>query len=75
MGALHFLDHDFDLVDYHTQGVKHTLELYETGGELFLRLWINGRGSDMPVLCRVTRDQAKELAAGADYFATRLGGA
>lgn len=72
MGAANFLDHDFLLDDYITQGLQHHLELYETGGELFLRLWVGGRGADMPVLCRLSKAQAKELAQGAEGLSTRL---
>ena len=72
MGALHFLEHEFALADYFTEGLAHDLELYETGGELFLRLWIGGRGADMPVLCRLSQDQAKELAEGANRLAGRV---
>lgn len=69
MGANHFLEHEFLLDDHVTQGVQHAVELYQTGGGLYLRLWIGGRGANMPVLCRLTQAQAKELAEGAERLA------
>ena len=72
MGAAHFLDHEFHLSDLSREGIHHTLELYETGGELFLRLWIGGRGEGDGLICKLTRAQAKELAQGAERLATRL---
>lgn len=73
MGALHFLEHGTLLADHFTEGLQHELELFEMGGELFLRLWIGGIGADMPVTCRLTQAQAKELAQGAEGLAGRLG--
>jgi len=72
MGASPFLDHDFVMEDHRTQGLHHGLDLYEQGNELFLRVWIGGRGSDMPLLCRLTQAQAEQLAEGAQRLATRL---
>ena len=72
MGATHFLDHNFLLADYFTQGLNHDLELYETGGELFLRLWVGGRGANKPVLCRLTQAQTNQLAQGAQDLAARF---
>lgn len=72
MGALHFIEHGTLLADHVTQGLSHELELFETGGELFLRLWIGGIGANMPVTCRVTLQQAQQLAEAADAFAHRL---
>lgn len=72
MGALHFLDFNFLLADYSQQGISHNLELFETGGELFLRLWVGGRGAGQPVLCRLTQAQADDLAESAQQFARRL---
>lgn len=73
MGALHFLEHGTLLADHFTEGLQHELELFETGGQLFLRLWIGGIGADMPVTCRLSQAQADELAKGAEALAGRLG--
>lgn len=72
MGADHFLEHGFVLDDHFTQGLQHGLELYSHGGELFLRLWIGGAGANMPVICRVTPKQAREIAEGSERLATRF---
>lgn len=73
MGALHFLEHEFHLADLEDKAVHHTLELYETGGELFLRLWQGGRGRGKAIICKMTQAQAKELAEGAEGLSTRIG--
>jgi len=72
MGAVHFLSHEFSLPDARTQGVRHVLELYEHGGQRYLRLWINGIASDMPVVCSLTKAQAEEISEGAQRLATRI---
>jgi len=64
MGALHFLDDAFILQDAVSENVAHELELYEQGGELYLRIWIGGSGADMPVVCKLTNEQAAQLADG-----------
>ena len=73
MGAVHFLEHGTLLADHFTEGLEHEVELFETGGQLFLRLWIGGIGADMPVTCRLTQAQADHLAQGAQSLAARLG--
>ena len=73
MGALHFLEHGTMLQDHFTEGLQHELELYETGGELFLRLWIGGIGANKPVLCRLSKAQAAQIAEAAEKLAGRLG--
>ncbi len=73
MGALHFLEHGFLLDDHVTNGLQHELELFETGGKLFLRLWVGGIGANMPVECCLTQAQADQLAEGAQYLASRIG--
>lgn len=73
MGALHFLNHQFLLADSAAQGTSHELELFEKGGQLYLRLRVGNTGLDQDaVCCRVTLAQAKELADAAVGFAQRL---
>jgi hypothetical protein len=72
MGAVHFLEHEFSLQDAYAKNVHHDLELFETGGELFLRIWIGGLGKNSPVVCRLTQSQASNLAEGAEALARRL---
>lgn len=72
MGALHFLDHDFNLTDDKSPTETHTLELYETGGGRYLRIWIGGRGTGNEVRCKVTKEQAVQLADAAEYLRDRI---
>ncbi len=74
MSAQHFLDDPFIVQDAITEGVSHELELYELGGELFMHLWIGGSGANMPVICQLTKEQARQLSDGADRLAARLPG-
>ena len=71
--AVNFLDHDFQLADAVTEGLQHHVDLYESGGDLFMRIWISGRGNDMPLCLKLTADQARQFADGAERLATRLG--
>ncbi len=73
MGAYHCLPESFVLADRERDGLRHELELFENGGELVLRVWIGGRGADMPVDCLLTKAQAEQLAQGAEALAGRLG--
>jgi hypothetical protein len=71
--AIHFLDHEFQLHDHVTDDLKHGLELFENGGQLFMRIWIGGIGANMPVICRVDPAEAREIANSAERWASRLG--
>ena len=73
MAALHFLEHEFSLPDAYAKAVHHDLELFEMGGERFLRLWTGGLGENKPVVCRLTKKQARDLATGADALFSRIG--
>lgn len=74
MGTQQFLEHGFSLQDLNSPDVHHDLELYETGGELFLRLWVGGHGKDGSIICRISQSQARQLAEGAEALASRLVG-
>ena len=73
MGALHFLEHEFSLPDAYTKDLHHDLELFEMGGDLFLRLWVGGQGENKPVVCLLTKPQAHDLAEGAEALSSRIG--
>ena len=73
MGAHHFLDHGFTLLEHFDDSIFHELQLYEQGGEPFFRLWVGGEGKNKPILCRLTYQQARDLADGAEALAFRLG--
>lgn len=73
MAANHFLSHNFLLPDAKKSGVKHQVELFEHGGNLYLRLWISGVvGDDNEILCMLTPAQAEEFAQGAERLSTRI---
>ena len=72
MGALHFLEHEFRLPDADDKDVHHDLELFEMGGERFLRLWTGGVGENKPVVCRLSKRQTEELAKGAEALSSRI---
>ena len=72
MGALHFLEHGFCVADQKDGGVCHDVELFETGGELFIRMWVGGVSANNPVTGKMTIQQASQLAEGAQAFAARL---
>jgi len=73
MGAVHFLPHGFRLPDRSRPDLQHELELFENGGQLFLRVWIGGIEADMAMECVLTKAQAEQLAHGAQELAGRLG--
>jgi hypothetical protein len=73
MGALHFLEHEFSVPDAYKKDVHHDLELFEIGGELFFRLWVGGLGENKPVVCCLTKQQARDLAEGAEALSSRIG--
>jgi hypothetical protein len=70
--ALHFLEHGFALPDLDHPGLTHGLELYEAGGERFLRVWVGGGKPGAQILCRLTRAQALALAEAAEGLAQRI---
>lgn len=71
MGALHFLD-KLVVPDAYDKSTSHELELFESGGRLFFRIWAGGIGANKPVVCELTPDQARQLSAGADSLAVRI---
>ena len=74
MGAHHYLEHGFNMIDYKDDHIFHGLELYETGGELFVRVWVGGESANNPVIGKITIQQARQLADGAEALASRLRG-
>lgn len=72
MGALNFLDHEFELQDHKNEDTKHAIDLFEHGGELYLRMWVDGRASNNPVMCILTQSQAEAFAKGAAGLSRRI---
>jgi len=70
--ALHFLEHGFTAPDLNDPHVLHGLELYEAGGERFLRVWLGGRQPGDHIIARLTRRQALDLASAAEALAQRV---
>ena len=68
MGFSHFLQ-DLRLADGRTEGVNHDVELFEDGHRTFLRIWITGIGSDMPLVMRLDAQQAVQLQQGLQQIA------
>ncbi|WP_406850109.1 hypothetical protein [Chromobacterium phragmitis] len=73
MGALHFLD-ELVVPDAYDKSTFHGLELFETEGRLFFRIWVGGIGADKPLVCELTPSQARQLSAGAEDLADRISG-
>lgn len=72
MGALDFLDDGLRLEeDAPIAGDMHTLELYESRGGLFLRLWTEGAYGLQPLTLRLTQVQAAKISQLAAGLASR----
>ena len=72
MAALPFLDPPLIVKDSVTPSVSHEIELFESDGQLFIRLWIAGIAADMPVICNLTKKQAAQLSDAAECLSLRL---
>ncbi|KUM02760.1 hypothetical protein AWB61_03075 [Chromobacterium sp. F49] len=72
MGAVHFLDDQFLLADARDDAVEHELELFETGGKRYLRIWVGGIGNGPEILCEITEEQARQLSEAAESLADRI---
>jgi|LakMenEpi03Aug12_release.lakeMendotaPanAssembly.Ray.scaffolds.fasta_scaffold6416111_1 hypothetical protein len=70
--ALHFLEHGFEVSDCNETSIKHEIELFENGGELYIRIWKGGIKMNKPVCGRLTADQAQALAEAAGRLAGRI---
>ncbi len=71
MGALHFLE-DFITPDP-IRNTEHEVELFETGGKLFLRIRIGKQvDPESTVTCQLTPEQARLLSEKADSLADRI---
>ncbi len=77
--ALHFLDNTglgfMRLKGQAPNEGPHCLELFESGGELFLRVGIDGNnpgGCARELVCKLSLDDAKKLEEGAASLLRRL---
>lgn len=70
--ALHFLEPPLALLAISQPEATHHLELYEQGGERFLRLWLGGQAPGAHVIAKMTRAQALALAEAAEALAQRI---
>ncbi|MEN6081603.1 hypothetical protein [Chromobacterium piscinae] len=73
MGALHFLD-EMIVPDAYDKSLQHEIELFESEGRLFLRIWTGGIGVGKPLVCELTPSQAQQLAQGAKDLSERMTG-
>lgn len=70
--ALHFLEHDFALSSLQDPTITHRLELYEAGGQRFLRVWLGGQDPGAHFIATLTKAQALALAEAAEGLAQRI---
>jgi hypothetical protein len=70
--ALHFLENGFEVIDWNETSIKHEIELFENGGELYIRIWEGGIKMNKPVCGKLTAEQAQALAEAAERLAGRI---
>jgi hypothetical protein len=72
MGALHFIDPPLVGPDVTEPTVFHELELFEHGGNRFLRIKLGGNRAPSEVTMQLTRRQAAQLAQAAEGLRDRV---
>lgn len=70
--ALHFLEHGFTLPSLQDPGTSHVFELYESGGQRCLRVWLGGQEPGAHIIVTLSKAQALDLAEAADGLAQRI---